>query len=250
MTFSDDDPRLQAVGYAKIVGEGVEHVLHKYSCVIGRRNKSKPLDVALDLMSVSREHAKIAYNFKSSNVCTDRFPLVSPSAPLTLYNHQSIQQSIMYVGISTADCFELTVLGKNGLTVNAVQHNAGETVPLSSPSHLKIGTDVSLYFLLPRKPEEIYRPTKRIRKDAATAPAVQQPPPQQQQPASIPTSAAPSPNQQQQQPQTAAAATSPQNDAVLLQQLAQLQSQNPALLQALLSKAAETATTGNTPPKP
>ena len=55
------------MGIARLVGTNVDHTMRKYEIVLGRRSKSTDLDVVLgDMMSVSRKHAKIYYNFDAS----------------------------------------------------------------------------------------------------------------------------------------------------------------------------------------
>lgn len=70
MPLASDDPRLerlQKAGFARLVGLGVDHTMRKFEIVLGRRSKSTDLDVVLgDMMSVSRKHAKIYYNFDTS----------------------------------------------------------------------------------------------------------------------------------------------------------------------------------------
>lgn len=67
MVVAADDPRLQQCGFAKLEGEHVHHIMRKYEIILGRKSKSKDTDVVLgDVMSVSREHAKIYYNFDTS----------------------------------------------------------------------------------------------------------------------------------------------------------------------------------------
>lgn len=63
MHISPDDPRLDRVGFAKLLGDGVELYAKKTEIIIGRQSKSSNLDVVLgENMNVSRQHAKIAYN--------------------------------------------------------------------------------------------------------------------------------------------------------------------------------------------
>ena len=63
-----NDTRLTRCGFAKLVGSpGVDYVIRKYSVTLGRRSKATDLDVVLgDMMSVSRQHARIYYNFETS----------------------------------------------------------------------------------------------------------------------------------------------------------------------------------------
>lgn len=65
MPISPSDPRLKSVGFAKLAGENVDHIMRKYEIVLGRKSKASPVDVVLgDMMSVSRQHAKIYFNFE------------------------------------------------------------------------------------------------------------------------------------------------------------------------------------------
>lgn len=109
-----DDPRLQRCGFAKLVGEGVEVFVRKFEIVMGRNSKSTTLDVVLgDNMNISRQHAKIVFNFDTKN-------------------------------------FELIVLGKNGVTVEDVLYTPeSPPQPLRSQDLLVIG-DKKLHFLLPK----------------------------------------------------------------------------------------------------
>jgi len=55
------------VGFAKLVGGGrkEDQYIRKYDVILGRTNKNKPVDIILgDLMSVSRHHAKMSYDFQ------------------------------------------------------------------------------------------------------------------------------------------------------------------------------------------
>lgn len=87
MGLSPDDPRLGTVAYAKLQGDGLEYFIRKYEVLLGRKSKSTELDIVLgacstvvlpaaipelpschhafvgDNMNISRQHAKIAYNF-------------------------------------------------------------------------------------------------------------------------------------------------------------------------------------------
>lgn len=87
-----DDHRLQNAGYAKLAIDAGEtsysQIVKKYVVTIGRRNKSVPLDVALDVMSVSRQHATISYNFTKS----ESHPL--PLNPATNHSHRNYTNHI------------------------------------------------------------------------------------------------------------------------------------------------------------
>lgn len=161
MPVSQDDPRLKRVGFAKLVGENVDHIMRKYEIVLGRRSKATALDVVLgDMMSVSRQHAKIFYNFESSkpNFCARMRRLVPPAWPAP---PPTFAQSRVHF---PAEQFELEVLGKNGVVVDGVLHEPGATnVVLKSRAFLQIGTEVSFYFLLPKKLSKMFRVPKRKR---------------------------------------------------------------------------------------
>jgi pSer/pThr/pTyr-binding forkhead associated (FHA) protein len=59
-------PRLQDVGFAKLQGSGIDHVMRTYEIVLGRASKDARPDVVLgDTKSVSRQHARIYFNFDS-----------------------------------------------------------------------------------------------------------------------------------------------------------------------------------------
>eukprot|EP00798_Chlamydomonas_sp_ICE-L_P007661 gene7661-815_t len=113
MPISKSDPRLLQAGFAKLEGDDFSYTVRSYEVTLGRVSKT-PVDVALgENMNVSRLHAKISYNFKMRQ-------------------------------------FELTVQGKNGVSVNTVLYiPASDPLPLRSRDHLTIG-DKSFFFLLPR----------------------------------------------------------------------------------------------------
>jgi pSer/pThr/pTyr-binding forkhead associated (FHA) protein len=125
MPIAESDPRLERVGFAKILGESVDYIVRKYSVVLGRRSKVNPDVVLGDLMSISRQHARISFNFETKH-------------------------------------FELSVLGKNGVTVDGVtKTSADDPVALRSQSVLQIGPDITLYFLLPKDPTAIFPGIKK-----------------------------------------------------------------------------------------
>ena len=73
---SGGDPRLARCGFAKLVGEKVDHIMRKYEITLGRRSKATNLDVVLgDFMSVSRNHARIYYNFETGERAAQRSPV-------------------------------------------------------------------------------------------------------------------------------------------------------------------------------
>ena len=117
-----EDPRIHKVGFARLVGTpGVDHIVNKYEIVLGRRNKNKAIDVSLgDTMSVSRQHARIYYDFSNKG-------------------------------------FYLLVLGKNGVSVNGTPVSPGDApVLLESQSLLEVGNDVAVHFLLPKKLNKVF----------------------------------------------------------------------------------------------
>lgn len=63
------DIRPSRVGFARLLGDNIDHIVRKYDIILGRQNKNKPVDVVLgDTMSVSRQHARIRYDFEKSRV--------------------------------------------------------------------------------------------------------------------------------------------------------------------------------------
>lgn len=130
MGLSADDPRVGRVAFAKLQGEGLEYFVRKYEVLLGRKSKSTELDIVLgDNMNISRQHAKIAYNFQ--------------------------------LGV-----FELTVMGKNGVTVNGVLHTPSSAPqPLYTQDFLQVG-EQKFFFLLPKG-------TTRRRPPSASPPAKQ-----------------------------------------------------------------------------
>lgn len=125
--ISLEDPRIHQVGFARLLGTPhIDHIVNKYEVVLGRRNKNKAIDVALgDTMSVSRQHARIYYDFSKKG-------------------------------------FYLLVLGKNGVSVNGTAVSPGDApVVLDSGSLLQIGNDVSFYFLLPKNLNKVFNKNKK-----------------------------------------------------------------------------------------
>jgi len=117
---------------------------------------------------------------------------------------------------SSTDEFELEVLGKNGVSVNGTPYVPGDPpARLESKCLLQMG-EVSLYFLLPRNPDDIFPPPPPPA--AATAPIINV------QPIAVPNVTVTSPQQQQQQQQQL------QIDPA---KLAQMLQQNPALMQTM-----------------
>mmetsp|Transcript_16128 Transcript_16128/g.22277 ORF Transcript_16128/g.22277 Transcript_16128/m.22277 type:complete len:145 (-) Transcript_16128:208-642(-) len=103
------------VGFAKLQGKDFEYFVQKYEIKLGRRSKSSNVDIVLgDNMNLSRHHASIIYSFERG-------------------------------------CFELEVLGKNGVTVSDKFLAPGhEPFKLNSQDRMQVG-DVIMYFLLPPK---------------------------------------------------------------------------------------------------
>jgi FHA domain len=103
-------------GFAKLQGvnNGLEYYIRKYEVLLGRSSKSSAADIILgDNMNISRQHAKISFNFDTG-------------------------------------CFELTVMGKNGVTVQGSLYTpTSEPKQLKSQDLLQIG-DCSFHFLLPK----------------------------------------------------------------------------------------------------
>lgn len=128
MGLSADDPRLGRVAFAKLQGDGLEYFIRKYEVLLGRKSKSTELDIVLgDNMNISRQHAKIAYNFS--------------------------------LGV-----FELTVMGKNGVTVNGILHTPSSAPQqLYTQDFLQVG-EQKFFFLLPKG-------TSRRRPPSASPPA-------------------------------------------------------------------------------
>ena len=121
--ISLEDPRIHRVGFARLVGSpGIDHVVNTYDILLGRRNKNKPIDVSLgETMSVSRQHARIYYDFSKQG-------------------------------------FYLVVMGKNGVSVNGKTVSPGDApVLLESKSLLEIGNEVSFHFLLPKSLGKVFK---------------------------------------------------------------------------------------------
>ncbi|PNH10982.1 Fork head transcription factor 1 [Tetrabaena socialis] len=138
------DPRLQRCGFAKLQGQGIEYFVRKYEITMGRVSKNSPLDLVLgDTNTISRQHAAIRYNFDTK-------------------------------------CFELVVLGKNGVQVDSGNGETHLYTPESPPTPLKSRDLLTMgekrfYFLLPRTPGGQSR--KRRRTDPSPAPPDAAPPP-------------------------------------------------------------------------
>ncbi len=45
--MSPDDPRIEQIGFAKLLGEDLELYAKKYDIIIGRKSKSSVVDVVL-----------------------------------------------------------------------------------------------------------------------------------------------------------------------------------------------------------
>lgn len=120
-----EDVRIHKVGFAKLLGKNIDYVINKYDIILGRVNKNKPIDVSVgDTMSVSRQHARIYYNFSKSG-------------------------------------FFLEVMGKNGVTVDGHVVSPGDApVRLRSQACLQIGGDITFHFLLPKDLATVFPPSK------------------------------------------------------------------------------------------
>lgn len=51
MPVSPDDPRIDHIGFVKLLGDGIELYSKKYELVIGRRSKSTNVDIVLGTTS-------------------------------------------------------------------------------------------------------------------------------------------------------------------------------------------------------
>lgn len=125
-----EDPRIHQVGFARLRGSPcIDHIVNKYEIVLGRKNKNKPIDVSLgDTMSVSRQHARIYYDFAKKG-------------------------------------FYLLVLGKNGVSVDGTMVSPGDApVVLSSGCLLEVGNEVSFHFLLPKPLNKVFLSSTSKRK--------------------------------------------------------------------------------------
>jgi hypothetical protein len=134
-----------------------------------------------ETMSVSRQHAKIIYNFdtrKSITHAKTREKLINYKINTNLSPLRSLSSlpSLLlltcyfspFFSIFT-DRFELIVLGRNGVTVDgALYQPESGAVPLKSKALLQIG-DVSFYFLLPKKLSKLFTTPKPAVVTHATA---------------------------------------------------------------------------------
>lgn len=159
---ADMDARVKRCGFARLYGEEVDYIVRKYDILLGRKSKASAVDVVLgDHMSVSRQHARIYYNFKTrtmgcgcvgGHVAEYGGHLVQKAAfvletrlPARLHSQLSISRSQL------AEQWQLEVLGKNGVAVNGVTHLPSNShVTLHSKSLIQIGQEVSFHFLLPK----------------------------------------------------------------------------------------------------
>ena len=140
MRITANDPRLARCGFARLVGEGgLDFVLRKYECSMGRKSKSGNQDVCLgEAMSISRQHAEIKYNFETRE-CR-RGPARPPaSAPR---RQARLSAALLPLPLPPdaaaalrlrAECWELHVLGKNGVTVDGTLYTP-ETSPVELES--------------------------------------------------------------------------------------------------------------------
>lgn len=162
MGLSPDDPRLGRVAYAKLQGDGLEYFVRKYEVLLGRKSKSTELDIVLgatpqnapllqhlphsvchchaclgDNMNISRQHAKIAYNFALGKALL----CVAPGCDAA----QPVVDCEVVTGV-----FELTVMGKNGVTVNGVLYTPSSAPQqLYTQDFLQVG-EQKFFFLLPK----------------------------------------------------------------------------------------------------
>ncbi|GLC40036.1 hypothetical protein PLESTB_001517700 [Pleodorina starrii] len=178
-SISPNDPRLVRCGFAKLQGDGIEFFVRKYEITIGRTSKNSTLDLILgDSTTISRQHATIRYNFD-------------------------------------AKCFELVVLGKNGVQVESCGSGATHLyTPDSPPTPLRsrdllIMGEKRFYFLLPRAMGGQSR--KRRRMEPSPAPGASTVPAGAAPAAAAPAPAPPAAGAQQHppQPQPAPVAAAP-----------------------------------------
>lgn len=124
MPIAPNDPRLQQCGFAKLVDmdNNILYYMRKYEICIGRKSKSTDTDLVLgDNMNISRQHAMIRYNFDTK-------------------------------------AFELSVLGKNGVTIRGSLYTpSSPTCTLQSQDVLQIAT-FNITFLLPKDPRASRQP--------------------------------------------------------------------------------------------
>ncbi|KAK9836684.1 hypothetical protein WJX74_005980 [Apatococcus lobatus] len=130
MTAAPADERIDKSGFALLKGENLEVYVKKYVIELGRRSKSATLDVVLgDNMNLSRQHAQILFDFEKGHWC-------------------------------------ISVLGKNGVSVNGKHYGPPERCPLASQDLINMG-EQSFWFLLPRQQGASAAGSKR--KKAATS---------------------------------------------------------------------------------
>ena len=104
--------------YAKLKFENFSFYVQTLSLILGRQvTDSDKIDVHLgSSKSISRKHARIYYNF-------------------------------------ALQCFEITIMGKNGAFLNDKFVDQGQTVPLLHKTKIQIG-EIAFYFLLPKADDE------------------------------------------------------------------------------------------------
>jgi hypothetical protein len=77
MPVAANDARVQRVAFAHLVGNDIDYLMKKYEITLGRKAKNYTPDVIMgDTMSVSRQHAKIVYNFDASKWNRDPAKLI------------------------------------------------------------------------------------------------------------------------------------------------------------------------------
>jgi FHA domain len=119
--------------FGKMQGDdGFEFFIRKYETLLGRRSSSAQADVVLgDNMNTSRKHASITYNF-DKGVASE---VLCVTWDLGCLNQMCIDLRADYSGqcllLACAGVFELTVMGKNGVSIDGVLFT-----PNSSPAPL------------------------------------------------------------------------------------------------------------------
>jgi hypothetical protein len=183
MPVAANDPRLQRAGFAKLVGQNIDYTMRKYECLMGRKSKAGSVDLVLgDMMSVSRQHARIFYNFQAGKYasCTNTghcivrcLPSPAPqtiSAPYLI----PLLSLLIHTDIHATGRFELEVLGKNGVQIDGELVEPGSLPqPLHSQAFVQVANDVAFHFLLPQKlsklfPEQEQQPSPAARRQPST----------------------------------------------------------------------------------
>jgi len=98
-------------------------------------------------MNISRQHAKITYNFDLGEAGNDTCLGPLRNMPPSMMPAYSCSQ---YLFVVLQGVFELTVMGKNGVTVNGVLHTpSSASQQLYTQDFLQVG-EQKFYFLLPK----------------------------------------------------------------------------------------------------